>query len=111
MSLRVRLLRILPLLAFLAGGGGIPVLDGLVYHNGNPAESPQGVHLEAPGAVCHTDACLTALPTLPGTEGTPPMAVRLGGPRPSEREPNEDRVSPTLAAPRGPGLPRSPPLS
>lgn len=111
MSLRVRSLRILLLLAFLAGGGGIPALDGLVYHNGNPAESPQGVHLEAPGAVCHTDACLTALPVIPGTEGAQPAAVRLAGPGTSEREPDEDRVSPPLANPRGPGLPRSPPVS
>jgi hypothetical protein len=111
MSLRVRLPRILLLLAFLAGGGGIPALDGLVYHRGNPAESPQGVHLEAPGVVCHTDTCLTALPILPGTEGAQPVAVRPAGPGTSEREPDEDRVSPTLAAARGSGLPRSPPLS
>ena len=99
------------LLAFLAGGGGIPALEALIYHSVNPADSPQGVHLEAPGATCHTDACLTALSSLPGTAGLPPAAVRLAVPGTSERERPVDRVAPALVRPPVPGLPRSPPLS
>jgi hypothetical protein len=77
----------------------------------NPADSPQGIHLEAPGATCHTDACLTALSVLPGTAGPPPVAVRLAAPGTSARGHPVDRVAPALVPPPGPGLPRSPPLS
>ena len=101
----------LRVLAFLAGGGGIPAIDALVYHDMNPADSPQGVHLEPPGATCHTDACLTALTVIPGAEALQPMAVRPAAPGTSVREPDQGRAEPPLVHPSGPGLPRSPPLS
>ena len=111
MPRRVRLLRLFLLLAFLAGGGGIPAIDALVYHDMNPADSPQGVHLEPPGATCHTDACLTALTVIPGAEALQPMAVRPAAPGTSVREPDQGRAEPPLVHPSGPGLPRSPPPS
>jgi hypothetical protein len=111
MSLRLRLSRVLLLLAFLAGGGGIPVVDALLYHDANPADSPQGIHLEAPGTACHTDSCLVAFSTVSGADQLRLSPVLPHTDTADLCESPGPLAEPALAPLCGPGLPRSPPLS
>ena len=99
------------LLAFVGGGGGIPAIDALIYHHANPADSPQGVHVEPLGASCHTDTCLTGLSVLVGVELVPPPQGRLVAPVDLASGLGADVPDADAGHQTGPGLPRAPPAS
>jgi hypothetical protein len=111
MTVHSRVVRLLLLLAFVAGGGGIPALDAVLYHHANPADSPQGVHLEPPGSSCHTDTCLAVLAAISGVEDRRLPGVPLPDPHQPVPELGRDGIPSASVHPPGPGLPRSPPAS
>jgi hypothetical protein len=111
MAVRRRVTRLLLLLAFVAGGGGIPALDAVLYHHANPADSPQGVHLEPLGSSCHTDTCLATLVVISGEGDRQLPGVPLPDPHRLVPERAMKGIPPASVHPPGPGLPRSPPAS
>lgn len=112
MILRLRqLARVLMLLAFVGGGGGIPAIDAVIYHHANPADSPQGVHVEPLGAACHTDTCLTGLSVLVGVDLVPPALGRLIAPVDLASALGANATDGGDGHQSGPGLPRAPPES
>ena len=44
-----------------AGGGNLPLVDGLFFHRGAPAEAPAQAHFEV-AAECHADQCAIVSP-------------------------------------------------
>jgi hypothetical protein len=102
-------LRALLFAVLFLGGTGLPVADGLVYHTSGRA--PIGAHIEAAGALCHSESCalLSVLPV-------PRAAV------PQEAAPRVEPITPmaaarpsALSAPRTPShtalQPRAPPVA
>lgn len=88
-----RLLALLLLVAFGAGGGGFALLDAGLHHRDRSGGHPPGTHLEEAGAPgCHAERCVLgvspAVMALP--EPAPPVAA--GAPAP--------RTTATPAAPR-----------
>jgi hypothetical protein len=112
MLLRLRqLTRLLVLLAFVGGGGGIPAIDAVLYHHANPADSPQGIHVEPLGASCHTDACLTGFSAIHGADRVHAIEGRLIAPVEVVSVLVDRSGDPRASRLPGPGLPRSPPAS
>jgi hypothetical protein len=85
----VRLLSLLLLVAFGAGGGGFALLDAGLHHRDRADGHPLGTHVEeadAPG--CHAERCVLgtsqAVAGLPG----PARLVPVGGPVPDAAPPS-----------------------
>lgn len=92
-----RLLALMLLLAFGAGGGGFALADAGLHHRDRAGGHPAGAHLEeAGGAGCHAERCVLGasqgVATLPEPEpalsagnGSPATTLRLAAPRPAHR--------------------------
>ncbi len=103
-------IRALLLAAFVAGGGGIPGLDALLYHRAERASDPLGPHFEAAGASCHQDTCLAAfssvrLADLPRQAPAPAVSALIAM---AVQRPDTPVISSASPPQR---LPRSPPVA
>lgn len=90
------------ILLISGGGGGLPVVDGLIFHSRDRAAEALHPHFEANGG-CHSDGC-----AIRSTAHHTRYAAAIAAVGPLVLVPQFRPTQPSVAAPRADSLPGQP---